>query len=211
MSMQESVLAIEKKLSIRPRIGIILGSGLGGLADRIENPIFLPYGELPHFAISTAPGHQGRFVAGTLAGNEVLCMQGRLHFYEGHPLSDVIYPVRVMRALGIETLIVTNAAGGVNTDFSVGDIMLIDDHINLMGANPLIGENDEAIGPRFSDMTYAYTPALKKLAFDAAQEQGILLRRGVYLGCTGPSYETPAEIRAFRRWGADAVGMSTVP
>ncbi|MEG1850295.1 MAG: purine-nucleoside phosphorylase, partial [Oscillospiraceae bacterium] len=157
MSMQESVLAIEKKLSIRPRIGIILGSGLGGLADRIENPIFLPYGELPHFAISTAPGHQGRFVAGTLAGNEVLCMQGRLHFYEGHPLSDVIYPVRVMRALGIETLIVTNAAGGVNTDFSVGDIMLIDDHINLMGANPLIGENDEAIGPRFSDMTYAYT------------------------------------------------------
>ena len=141
----------------------------------------------------------------------MICMQGRLHFYEGHALSDIIFPVRVMKLLGVRSLIVTNAAGGVNTDFQVGDLMLIEDHINFMGTNPLIGPNDAEFGPRFCDMSYTYTPSLRRAAEEAAEKLGISLRRGVYLGCTGPSYETPAEIRAFRTLGADAVGMSTVP
>ena len=198
-------------LGFAPKVGIVLGSGLGGLADKLEDPVYLPYAKIPGFAVSTAPGHAGQFVAGRLAGRPVLCMQGRLHFYEGHSMQDIAFPVRVMKAVGIETLILTNAAGGVNASFSVGDLMLIEDHINFMGQNPLTGPNDDAIGPRFCDMSTAYAPALRELALRVADAQGLALQRGVYLGYMGPSYETPAEIRAFRLLGADAVGMSTVP
>ena len=208
---QEAAAYVRERIGEEPRIGIILGSGLGGIAEVIEDKHVIPYGDIPHFVCSTAPGHKGQFVAGRFGGKPVICMQGRLHFYEGHALSDIIFPVRVMKLLGVRSLIVTNAAGGVNTDFQVGDLMLIEDHINFMGTNPLIGPNDAEFGPRFCDMSYTYTPSLRRAAEDAAEKLGIFLRRGVYLGCTGPSYETPAEIRAFRTLGADAVGMSTVP
>ena len=208
---QEAAAYVRERIGEEPRIGIILGSGLGGIAEVIEDKHVIPYGDIPHFVCSTAPGHKGQFVAGRFGGKPVICMQGRLHFYEGHALSDIIFPVRVMKLLGVRSLIVTNAAGGVNTDFQVGDLMLIEDHINFMGTNPLIGPNDAEFGPRFCDMSYTYTPSLRRAAEEAAKKLGISLRRGVYLGCTGPSYETPAEIRAFRTLGADAVGMSTVP
>lgn len=210
-TLEQAVNVLKERLPNVPTVGIVLGSGLGGLADQIENPVYIPYGELPGFVVSTAPGHAGRFVAGNLAGKSVLCMQGRLHFYEGHSMQDIVFPIRVMKALGVQTLLLTNAAGGVNTSFSIGDLMVLEDHINFMGANPLTGANDDSIGPRFCDMTFAYTPALRELAFSVAQEQGVKLQKGVYLGYMGPSYETPAEIRAFRTLGADAVGMSTVP
>ena len=208
---QEAAAYVRERIGEEPRIGIILGSGLGGIAEVIEDKHVIPYGDIPHFVCSTAPGHKGQFVAGRFGGKPVICMQGRLHFYEGHALSDIIFPVRVMKLLGVRSLIVTNAAGGVNTNFQVGDLMLIEDHINFMGTNPLIGPNDAEFGPRFCDMSYTYTPSLRRAAEEAAKKLGISLRRGVYLGCTGPSYETPAEIRAFRTLGADAVGMSTVP
>ena len=208
---QEAAAYVRERIGEEPRIGIILGSGLGGIAEVIEDKHVIPYGEIPHFVCSTAPGHKGQFVAGRFGGKPVICMQGRLHFYEGHALSDIIFPVRVMKLLGVRSLIVTNAAGGVNTGFQVGDLMLIEDHINFMGTNPLIGPNAAEFGPRFCDMSYTYTPSLRRAAEAAAEKLGISLRRGVYLGCTGPSYETPAEIRAFRTLGADAVGMSTVP
>ena len=208
---QEAASYVWERIGEEPRIGIILGSGLGGIAEVIEDKHVIPYGDIPHFVCSTAPGHKGQFVAGRFGGKPVICMQGRLHFYEGHALSDIIFPVRVMKLLGVRSLIVTNAAGGVNTDFQVGDLMLIEDHINFMGTNPLIGPNDAEFGPRFCDMSYTYTPSLRRAAEEASKKLGISLRRGVYLGCTGPSYETPAEIRAFRTLGADAVGMSTVP
>ena len=208
---QEAAEYVRARIGETPRIGLILGSGLGGIAEVIEDKHVIPYGEIPHFVCSTAPGHKGQFVAGRFGGKPVICMQGRLHFYEGHALSDIIFPVRVMKQLGVTSLIVTNAAGGINTSFQVGDLMLIEDHINFMGTNPLIGPNDASFGPRFCDMTYTYTPALLQAAQEAAQSLGLTLQKGVYLGCTGPSYETPAEIRAFRTLGADAVGMSTVP
>lgn len=208
---QEAAEYVRARIGETPRIGLILGSGLGGIAEVIEDKHVIPYGEIPHFVCSTAPGHKGQFVAGRFGGKPVICMQGRLHFYEGHALSDIIFPVRVMKQLGVTSLIVTNAAGGINTSFQVGDLMLIEDHINFMGTNPLIGPNDASFGPRFCDMTYTYTPALRQAAQEAAQTLGLTLQKGVYLGCTGPSYETPAEIRAFRTLGADAVGMSTVP
>lgn len=209
--MKEIIRIISEKYSKTPELGIILGSGLGDLANQIENPVYIDYKDLPGFAVSTAPGHAGRFVCGQLCGKQVICMQGRVHYYEGHPMSQVILPVRTMKALGIKNLIVTNAAGGINTSFQIGDFMLIKDHINFMGTNPLIGPNDSTFGPRFCDMTYAYTPALRQLAKETAQELDMVLHEGVYLGCSGPSYETPAEIRGFRILGADAVGMSTVP
>ena len=208
---QEAAEYVRARIGETPRIGLILGSGLGGIAEVIKDKHVIPYGEIPHFVCSTAPGHKGQFVAGRFGGKPVICMQGRLHFYEGHALSDIIFPVRVMKQLGVTSLIVTNAAGGINTSFQVGDLMLIEDHINFMGTNPLIGPNDASFGPRFCDMTYTYTPALRQAAQEAAQSLGLTLQKGVYLGCTGPSYETPAEIRAFRTLGADAVGMSTVP
>ena len=207
----ETVAYIQTRLPFTPEIGIILGSGLGDLASAVENPIFLDYGTIPHFPLSTAPGHKGRFVAGFLAHKPVICMQGRFHYYEGYTMEQVIYPVRVLKRLGVQTLILTNAAGGICQDFSVGDLMLIEDHINVMGTNPLIGRNDPSFGPRFCDMTYAYTPKLRALAEQTAAALNIPLQHGVYLACTGPSFETPAEIHAFRTLGADAVGMSTVP
>lgn len=202
---------LREQLPFTPDLALVLGSGLGGLADEIENPIFIPYRDVPGFPLSTAPGHAGRFVAGKLGGKNVLCMQGRFHYYEGHDMSAIALPVRVFKALGCRALVLTNAAGGVNWDFNVGDFMLITDHINFMGANPLRGANDDNIGPRFCDMTHVYTPELQEIALKVAAAHNLVLQKGVYLGYMGPSFETPAEIRAFRTLGADAVGMSTVP
>lgn len=202
---------IRAKISDQPKVGMILGSGLGELAQSIENPVVIPYSEIPHFAVSTAPGHKGQFVIGTYAGTPVICMQGRLHYYEGHSMDQMSLPIRVMKLLGVQILLTTNASGGINPSFSAGDFMLIEDHINFMGVNPLIGRNIPELGNRFFDMTYAYTPQLRTLASTCAEELGITLKKGVFLATTGPSFETPAEIRAFRLLGADAVGMSTVP
>jgi purine-nucleoside phosphorylase len=197
-----------------PQIAVILGSGLGALADEVEAVASIPYSEIPGFAASSVVGHAGRLVAGTLAGTQVLVMQGRLHYYEGYSLQQVTFPVRVMRALGAQTLIVTNAAGGLNPDFRAGDFMLITDHINMLGwggQNPLIGPNDPQLGPRFPAMNPAYDPDLLKIAEEAAIECNVPVRRGVYIVLAGPNYETQAEMRALRMLGADAVGMSTVP
>lgn len=202
---------LRAKLPFAPDLALVLGSGLGGLAEQIQDPIVIPYREVPGFPVSTAPGHAGQFVAGRLGGKNVLCMQGRFHYYEGHDMSAIALPVRVFKALGCRALVLTNAAGGVNWDFNVGDFMLITDHINFMGANPLRGANDDTIGPRFCDMTHVYTPKLQEIALKVAAEHNLVLQKGVYLGYMGPSFETPAEIRAFRTLGADAVGMSTVP
>ena len=208
----ESAQALREKLGdFRPRCLLILGSGLGALGDQVESPISVPYEQVPHMKRSTAPDHKGRFVFGKLAGQDVAVMQGRLHTYEGWSFADVSYPVRVLRLLGVETLIVTNAAGAVNASFNVGDIMLITDHIKLFGVSPLCGPNIDEFGPRFPDMSHVYTPALRDAARQAAEALGITLRQGVYMYFPGPQYETPAEVRAARLLGADAVGMSTVP
>jgi len=193
-----------------PRIGIVLGSGLGPLADEIADPVVIPYGEIPYFPRSTVAGHAGRMVVGSLAGQSVLAMQGRFHYYEGHSLLAVTFPVRALKALGIELLILTNAAGGLNPEFRPGDLMLITDHVNLTGQNPLIGPNDDRLGPRFPDMSQVYRRDLCELARAAAAREGTALREGVYVWLTGPNYETPAEVRYLSRIG-DAVGMSTVP
>lgn len=202
---------IQSKISDTPTIGIILGSGLGILADEIENKISIPYEEIPHFAKSNAVGHANELVYGELEGKKVLAMKGRFHYYEGFTLNEVTFPIRVMKALGIEQLIITNASGAVNTSFKPGDLMLITDHINLVGNNPLIGPNDDRLGPRFPDMTKVYTPELREVALRVAEKLNIPLQQGVYAWWSGPSYETPAEIRMIRTLGADAVGMSTVP
>ncbi|MDA8409591.1 MAG: purine-nucleoside phosphorylase [Treponema sp.] len=207
----EAAAFIRSKIGTVTRIALVLGSGLGVLAEEVEGAVVVPYAEIPHFPVSTAPGHAGRLVAGRLAGRDVLVMQGRFHYYEGYPVSRIAFPVRVFRSLGVRTLILTNAAGGANPDFVPGDLMLISDHINLTGHNPCIGENDERIGERFFDMTRAYDPELRATARRAGVELGLVLREGIYAWFTGPSYETPAEIRMARALGADAVGMSTVP
>ena len=194
----------------KPVIGIVLGSGLGKLADEIEDPLVVPYGEIPGFPVSTAIGHKGNFIIGTLAGKCVIAMQGRIHYYEGYGMNLVVLPIRVMIRIGIQYLFVSNAAGGTNLSYHVGDLMIIRDHINLL-PNPLIGPNMEEFGPRFPDMTRPYEPALIRKAEEIAAEEGIELQKGVYVGVTGPCYETPAEYRFFRNIGADAVGMSTVP
>ncbi|MDP3436596.1 MAG: purine-nucleoside phosphorylase [Bacteroidales bacterium] len=193
-----------------PLVGIVLGSGLGELAERIENKVVIPYREIPNFAISTAMGHKGNLIAGNLGGKFVVAMQGRFHYYEGYGMDMVTLPVRVMKLLGISYLFVSNAAGGVNKDYKVGDIMIIRDHINLM-PNPLIGANLDSFGPRFPDMTRPYDRSLIERAESVANELGVILKKGVYLAGTGPTYETPAEYNYFRLIGADAVGMSTVP
>lgn len=195
---------------LKPLAGIILGSGLGKLAEKIENPLVIPYREIPGFPVSTAVGHKGNFIIGTLGGKTVVAMQGRFHYYEGYPMDLVTLPVRVMKLLGIKWLFVSNAAGGVNFDFKVGDLMVITDHINHL-PNPLVGPNLEEFGPRFPDMTRPYDLELRKLALKIAAEMGVSLRQGVYFAGTGPSYETPAEYKYFRMIGADAVGMSTIP
>ncbi len=198
----------------RPAIGLILGSGLGDLADAIEDADVIAHDQIPRWPRSTVQGHQGRLVFGCLEGQTVMALQGRVHFYEGYSAQEVTFPVRVMQAMGITTLIVTNAAGGLNQSFTTGDLMLITDHLNLVGMtghNPLIGPNDDSLGPRFPEMTTAYDRDLAELARKAAQRAGFPLREGVYAYLTGPSFETPAEIRMLRMLGADAVGMSTVP
>ena len=209
---RESAEVLRARLGgFTPKVLLILGSGLGALGDEVEDPVVVPYAEVPHMKRSTAPDHKGQFVFGRLSGKDVAVMQGRLHTYEGWSFADVSYPVRVLRLLGAETLIVTNAAGAVNTAFSAGDIMLITDHIKLFGVSPLCGANVEEFGPRFPDMSHVYTPALQEAARQAAGELGIPLRQGVYMYFPGPQYETPAEVRLARLLGADAVGMSTVP
>ena len=193
------------------KIGIILGSGLGGYVDALQDRKTMDYADIPSFPVSTVEGHAGKWHTGTLQGHQVCMMQGRFHAYEGYDLWDVTLPVRVMKKLGVETLIVTNAAGGVNTGFAAGDLMLITDFINLSGKNPLMGPNLDEFGPRFPDMTYAYDRELRALALETARKQDILLREGVYCWFNGPNYETPAEIRMARIIGGDAVGMSTAP
>ena len=194
---------------LQPQVGIVLGSGLGKLADRIEAPLTIPYTDVPGFVKSTAIGHKGNFIIGTLGGKTVMAMQGRFHYYEGYPMDKVTLPVRVMVRLGIKALFVSNAAGGVNFDFHVGDLMIIRDHINKL-PNPLIGPNLDEFGPRFPDMTRPYDPRLIALAGEIGREKGIELKKGVYLAGTGPSYETPSEYKYFRLIGADAIGMSTL-
>ena len=207
----ESVNFIETKVIKKPRTGIILGFGLGDLVDSIENSIILEYKDIPNFPISTVKGHAGRLVFGMLEDADIVFMQGRFHYYEGYPIYDVVFPVRVMIGLGIENLIVTNAAGGVNQSFNIGDLMIIKDHINYAGVNPLIGKNLDNKGPRFVDMTYAYSRELIDIARKAGETLNFDVKEGVYMWFTGPTYETPAEIRLASIVGADAVGMSTVP
>jgi purine-nucleoside phosphorylase len=202
---------LREKYGHTPKVGLILGSGLGILADEIENPVKIPYHDIPDFPVSTVEGHAGQLVFGVLNGIQVVAMQGRFHYYEGYSFDKVTFPVRVMKQLSVETLIVTNAAGGVNQNFEAGDLMIITDHINNMGSNPLIGQNDSKLGPRFPDMTEAYSRVLREKAKAIAAELQISVKEGVYVGNTGPSYETPAEIRMIRTLGGDAVGMSTVP
>jgi purine-nucleoside phosphorylase len=206
--------AIRPRLHHQPTIGVILGSGLGGLAERVAQADMVPYSELPYFARSTVPGHMGRFVVGRLGGAAVMAMQGRAHYYEGYSLAQTTLPIRLMCRLGIQTLIVTNAAGGIRPGFRPGDLMVIADHINmpgLAGHNPLRGPNDATFGPRFPDMADAYDAALRAMAHVEADAQGLALHEGVYAMVAGPSFETPAEIRFLRAVGADAVGMSTAP
>ncbi len=208
---EETVAYIRSITGYKPEIAIVLGSGLGQLGEQLQHVDAINYEELPHWKSSTAPGHSGRLLFGLLNGKEVVCMQGRLHYYEGYSMEEITYPVRVMARLGIKNLLLSNAAGGIDLDFAPGDLMLITDHINFMGRNPLMGPNEEDFGVRFCDLSYAYQPSLRKIALEAAQELGQKLQQGIYVATTGPSYETPAEIKMFRSWGASAVGMSTVP
>ena len=210
----EIAQAIRARIDAPPRIGLILGSGLGALAKTVNNPTVIPYGQLPNWPLSTVIGHEGSLVIGELQGHEVIVMQGRVHYYEGYTMDQVVLPVRVMQRLGVEILIVTNAAGAINPDFNPGDLMLITDHLNIIGMagpNPLRGPNFEEIGTRFPDMSQAYDRELGKIAREIAQTNGMLLREGVYVGLAGPSFETPADLRFLKAIGADGVGMSTVP
>ena len=202
---------VRSKTRLVPQIAIILGSGLGALAEQIEPDAVVPYAEIPGFPRATVPGHAGRLIIGRLEGRPLVAMQGRVHFYEGHPIADVVFPLRVMHALGAQVLIVSNACGGMNPLWSPGDIMAMDDHINLLGDNPLIGPNLDELGPRFPDMSEPYDRELLRLAEEAALELRIRLRRGVYVAVSGPNLETRAEYRMLRGMGADVVGMSTVP
>lgn len=208
---KESAQYITSKSKFKPEIGLILGSGLGSLADTIEDAEYYNYADIPNFPVSTVEGHEGRLVIGKLAGKIVVAMQGRFHFYEGYSMQEVTFPVRVMKLIGVEKLIVTNAAGSVNTNYKPGDLMLITDHINFSGANPLIGNNLKDFGPRFPDMSESYKKDLREIAKKVAADLNIELKEGVYMMFSGPTYETPAEIRMARTFGADAVGMSTVP
>ncbi len=201
--------AVRARTALVPRIGIVLGSGLGGLADQIEHPVAIPFTELPGWPAATAPGHAGRLILGELAAVPVVALQGRFHLYEGHPVGLVVQPVLLMRRLGAPVVLLTNASGGVDASYRAGTLMLITDHLNLTGVNPLIGPNDESMGPRFPDMVDAWDPALRALLRRAADERGIPVEEGVYAQLLGPNYETPAEVRMLRAMGASAVGMST--
>ncbi|QKG84262.1 purine-nucleoside phosphorylase [Kroppenstedtia pulmonis] len=209
--MEDAKSYIQSKTSHSPKIGLILGSGLGDLADDIREADVIPYHEIPHFPKSTVEGHAGQLVIGKLSGKTVVAMQGRFHYYEGYTQQVVVFPVYVMKALGVDVLIATNACGGMNQSFKAGDLMLIEDHINMTGANPLIGPNDSRLGVRFPDMSAAYDPDLRKLAHHVANKEDIALQQGVYAGVSGPAYMTPAELIMLRNLGGDTVGMSTVP
>lgn len=208
---KEAVTAIRARTDIAPKAAVVLGSGLGSVAEAIENKVVIPYGDIPHWPVSTAVGHAGRLVMGELGGVPVAAMEGRVHFYEGYSMEDIVFPVRVFGALGVKTYFATNASGGIDLGCAPGELAAIYDHINYMGTNPLIGPNDDSLGPRFPDMSYAYDRDYLALLDEVAREQGITLRHAVYIAFTGPSYETPAEIRMARVMGADVVGMSTVP
>jgi len=208
---EQAAAFLRARISPMPGIAIVLGSGLGSFADRLENGVSMSYDDIPHWPVSRVIGHAGRLAAGRARGRDVLVLSGRVHYYEGHDLATVTFGVRVLGRLGIRALIVTNAAGGINPKFTQGALMLIDDHINLLGTNPLIGPNDDRFGRRFPDMSEVYSRRLRDAAGEAARSAGRPVEHGVYVAVTGPSYETPAEIRAFRTMGADAVGMSTVP
>jgi len=202
---------ILERTKFKTEIAIILGTGLGGLVKEIEIEHTIPYSEIPHFPVSTVEGHKGQLIFGLLGGKRVIAMQGRFHFYEGYSMKEVTFPVRVMKAIGIKTLFVSNASGGLNPKFRVGDVMMINDHINMFGDNPLMGPNIKELGPRFPDMSQPYNLHLRNLALKIALQNGIDLREGVYVGVAGPTFETPAEYKMFRVLGGDAIGMSTVP
>lgn len=204
---QAAAAFIREKSNFSPKIGVILGSGLGSYGDSLKDAEYYEYKDIPHFPVSTVEGHKGRFVV----TDKVICMQGRFHFYEGYDMNQVTFPIRVMKLLGVETLLVTNASGGTNVAFSNGDLMVITDHINMMGTNPLIGENLDSFGTRFPDMTRIYDKKYIDIALEVGKRAGIPLQQGIYMSMTGPSFETPAEVRMARLLGADAVGMSTVP
>lgn len=210
-AIEKATRFLKEKGIEKPEIGLILGSGLGELANEAENAIAVPYEDIPEFPVSTVEGHAGQLVYGDLGGKKVLAMQGRFHYYEGYSMKEVTFPVRVMKALGVESLVVTNAAGGVNENFTPGDLMIITDHINMIGLNPLHGPNDNDLGPRFTDMSNAYDKEYQRMIEDVAKKQDISIQKGVYMGLSGPTYETPAEVRMVRTLGGDAVGMSTVP
>ncbi|MCF0195694.1 MAG: purine-nucleoside phosphorylase [Bacteroidaceae bacterium] len=207
---KETANWLKERMPNKPEIAIVLGTGLGRLAEKIEKILCIPYGDIPHFPVSTVEGHAGQLIFGRLGGKDILAMEGRFHYYEGYSMKEVTYPIRIMNELGINTLFVSNAAGGTNPSFRIGDIMIITDHINFMPENPLRGTNVPP-GPRFPDMSDAYDPDLIDLAKHIAAEREIKVKRGVYLATQGPTYETPSEYRMFAHWGADAVGMSTVP
>ncbi|MFB4163513.1 purine-nucleoside phosphorylase [Alteribacillus sp. JSM 102045] len=210
LKVKEAADYLKEQIEELPHIGLILGSGLGDLADEIEGAVRVEYSTIPHFPVSTVEGHAGRLVMGTLQGKKVIAMQGRFHYYEGYSMQEVTFPVRVMKELGAETLVVTNACGGMNPSFQPGDLMVIEDHINMTGTNPLIGRNDEKMGPRFPDMSQAYDETLRKTAVNAAESLGFSLQKGVYAGISGPAFMTGAELIMLRNLGGDVVGMSTV-
>ena len=210
-SAEQAAQLVLSKTRLRPRIGLVLGSGLGAFAESLSSATRIPFSEIPHFPASTAPGHAGQMVVGEVDGIPLAVMQGRVHFYEGYSPQQVVYPVRVLSRMGIKALILTNAAGGISSELKQGGLVVLSDHINLQGSNPLMGRNDDRLGLRFFDMTHAYDPAYRALALAAGKRLGISVSEGIYVAVSGPSYETPAEIRAFRTLGADVVGMSTVP
>ncbi|HWX23719.1 MAG TPA: purine-nucleoside phosphorylase [Vicinamibacteria bacterium] len=208
---EEAAALVRSRATLRPALGVVLGSGLGAFAASLDSPTVIPYGEIPHFPRSTAIGHGGELVLGRCRGVAVAVMSGRVHLYEGYTPQQVVFPVRVLGRLGVRTLVLTNAAGSVNPHFRPGELMVIEDHINFLGSNPLVGPNEEELGERFFDMSAAYDPELREIAARALAKAGFPARKGVYIAFSGPSYETPAEIRMARTMGADAVGMSTVP
>jgi purine-nucleoside phosphorylase len=209
--LDETVAAVRKKVTASPRIGVVLGSGLGGFGDTLEHLTKLPYADLPHLPASRVPGHSGNLCFGDVAGVPVVCMQGRVHYYEGHSIEACVHGARTMARLGVKYVLLTNAAGGVESSWSPGDLMIVTDHLNLMGTSPLLGPNDDSLGPRFPDMSEAYDVSLRETLNAVGAAQGTALRAGIYAALTGPSYETPAEVRMLRGLGAQAVGMSTVP
>jgi purine-nucleoside phosphorylase len=209
--LDDTVFAVRKRISTGPRVGVVLGSGLGAFADTLDGLQKIPYGDLPHMPVSAVAGHAGNLCFGSVGDVPVVCMQGRVHLYEGHPLHAVVQGVRTMARLGVSAVLLTNAAGGLEPTWAAGDVMLMTDHINLMGCSPLVGPNDDAVGPRFPDMTHAYDPELGTMLREVARAAKIPMREGIYAALLGPTYETPAEVRMLRNFGAQAVGMSTVP